>query len=197
MKQILIFTISVVLSFSVSAQLKGTLTDARDGKTYKTKQYGNQWWMTQNLAFKADSGCWAYNDDEETAASYGYLYDFETARTVCPEGWHLPSEVEWLELIDYLGGADKAGGKMKRSGTKLWRSPNINATNSSGFSAMPGGSRYGAGYTDMHELGLFWTSTLKYDTFAVFWYLDHNSGMIKDDTYAVWHGLSVRCVEDR
>jgi uncharacterized protein (TIGR02145 family) len=89
---ILLFTIS---SFTQS----NTFTDKRDGKVYKTVKIGNQTWMAENLAFRADSNCWAYYNDQNFVAKYGYLYNWETAKTVCPSGWHLPSEEEFETLL--------------------------------------------------------------------------------------------------
>ncbi len=145
--------------------VSGTFTDSRDGKTYKTVKIGTQTWMAENLAYKASSGCSAYNNDQNNVATYGYLYTWEAAKTVCPAGWHLPTDAEWTTLTDYLynfstlGGEDVAGGKMKEAGTTHWASPNTGATNSSGFTALPaGGSSDGTiGYlgADAH----FWSAT--------------------------------------
>ena len=111
------------------------LTDKRDGKTYKTVKIGTQEWMAENLAYKPSSGnYWAYDDDNSNVAKYGYLYDWETAKKVCPSGWHLPSDEEWTTLTDYLGGEDVAGTKMKS--TSGWKEDG-NGTNESGFSALP------------------------------------------------------------
>src|SRR5574344_844768 len=92
-------------------------------------------------------------------ATYGVLYNWTAAMNgeassttnpsgiqgVCPAGWHLPSDAEWTELTDYLGGASVAGGKLKETGTTHWNSPNTGATNETGFTALPGCYRYGDG----------------------------------------------------
>jgi uncharacterized protein (TIGR02145 family) len=89
--------------------------------------------------------------------TYGVLYNWPAAMAgsassnanpsgvqgVCPAGWHLPSDAEWTELTDYLGGKSVAGGKLKETGTTHWASPNTGATNETGFTALPGGYRYG------------------------------------------------------
>ena len=141
-----------------------TFKDSRDGKVYKTVKIGEQVWMAENLAYAPASGnYWAYDNDDANVEIYGYLYDWQTAKNVCPAGWHLPSDEEWTELTDYLGG--NAGGKLKAtgtigSGTGLWYAPNTGATNETGFTALPGGYRYGDGafdYVGYH--GYWWSAT--------------------------------------
>lgn len=86
-------------------------TDTRDGKKYKTVKIGDKIWLAENFAYKVpeakyggfDGNYWAYDDNEENVAKYGYLYDWETARKVAPEGWHLPSKTEFDSLINYYG----------------------------------------------------------------------------------------------
>jgi len=76
--------------------------------------------------------------------TYGYLYNWyavNDSRKLCPSGWHVPSDSEWTYLSSYLGGQSVAGGKMKSTGTTYWNSQSSGTTNSSGFSALPGGYR--------------------------------------------------------
>ena len=83
----------------------GSFTDPRDGKTYKTVKVGDQWIMAENLAYKPDNGkFWAYENDESNIAIYGYLYDWETAMDIAPDGWHLPLRKEWRAVQKTLGG---------------------------------------------------------------------------------------------
>jgi len=111
----------------------GRMTD-QQGNVYKTVKIGNQVWMAENLRFKASSGCWAYDNDESNVKIYGYLYDWNTAISVCPPGWHLPSKAEWVSLIETLGGKEIAKTSMKSA--TGW---NENGNNSSGFCALSGG----------------------------------------------------------
>jgi uncharacterized protein (TIGR02145 family) len=118
----------------------------------------------------------AYDNNNSNIATYGLLYNWYTvvdSRNIAPAGWHVPTDEEWKQLEIYLGmsqsDADKPGlrgsdegGKLKETGTAHWHSPNIGATNSSGFSALPGGCRdfnFTGAYEGMGELGNWWSST--------------------------------------
>jgi uncharacterized protein (TIGR02145 family) len=139
---ILILLFASIALLSKAQKRDSSFIDTRDGKKYKTVKIGTQTWMAENLAYKADSGCRAFDNKDSIAAIYGYLYNWETAQKVCPKGWHLPSDAEWTILVDYLGGWEVAGGKMKEAGTAHWKRPNKKAKNSSGFTALPAGFRY-------------------------------------------------------
>ena len=134
----------------------GTVTDI-DGNIYKTIKIGNQWWMAENLKTVHFSdgmaaASYIYNNDE-TNLIFGRLYTWRTVvngttdthnnpstiQGIAPIGWHIPSKAEWEELINYLGGVDVAGGKLKKEGETHWKNPNTGATNQSLFSALPGG----------------------------------------------------------
>jgi len=81
------------------------------------RHIGTQVWMTKNLNYATASGSWCYGNNTDSCAVYGRLYDWNTALTVAPSGWHLPNDAEWQILIGYLGGSNVAGGKMKEAGT--------------------------------------------------------------------------------
>src|SRR5574344_720187 len=106
--------------------------------------------------------------------TYGVLYNWPAAMNgaassttnpsgvqgVCPDGWHLPSNAEWTELTDYLGGTSYVGGKLKETGTTHWYHPNTGATNETGFTALPGGYRSGNGaFDDIGSNGNWWSAT--------------------------------------
>lgn len=180
----------------------GEMTDIRDGKTYKTIIIGNQDWMAENLAYAPSNGnFWMYDDDSANLKIYGYLYELETVLNVCPEGWHLPSRAEWDTLTSFLGDSSLVGGKMK-STSDLWYSPNTAATNSSGFSGLPGGFRQGNMYYVIGVYGVWWTSIYNYngleiatvrDVYSAHGYL----GMIsrtRENAQSLAH--SCRCLKD-
>lgn len=179
----------------------GTFTDPRDGKVYQTVTIGNQEWMAENLAYEPSSGnYWAYDNNNSNVETYGYLYDWETACDVCPDGWHLPTDAEWTELTDYLG--ENAGGKLKatgtiEAGTGLWYDPNTGATNETGFTALPGGDRYYNGtFGDVGYGGAWWSATEDGTYYA--W--GRSMSYYYSDVYRFSDykelGFSVRCVRD-
>jgi len=150
------------------------------------------------------------NDAKATAnyTTYGVLYNWPAAMNntesssnnpsgvqgACPTGWHLPSDAEWIELTDYMGGRKVAGGKLKETGTTHWNSPNTGATNETGFTALPGGYHsyhaYDIGYT------CDWWSATGHNGGAYdrqLYYLDR---YVKTNYYDMGMGLSVRCVKD-
>lgn len=139
-----------------------------DNNNYNTVKIGNQIWMLENLkTTKYSNGntianisdstlwgtqtlgafCWYKNDKDKYKGTYGALYNWYAVKTgkLCPSGWHVPTDAEWLTLGDYLGGEEVSGGKLKEVGTIHWRNPNNGATNESGFTALPGGIRYEEG----------------------------------------------------
>ena len=162
--------------------------------------------LTQN-----DIGYCFYDNSSSFANTYGAFYTWGAVMNgaassddnpsgvqgVCPDGWHVPSDAEWTELVDYLGGGSTAGGKMKDVGTILWDSPNTGATNESGFSALPGGYRNTSGdCVTIEETADFWSATLDASNFAWFRYLRDNNSDLERSTYNRPAGLSVRCVKD-
>jgi len=152
-----------------------------------------------------------YNNDVNNVATYGRLYNWyavDDSRSIAPVGWHVPSDDEWKELEMYLGmsqsdadasgwrGTDE-GGKMKETGTTHWNSPNTGATNSSGFSALPGGWRYHTGDFDCMGLNDRWWSVSEYSSmYAWFRVLTYSSSQVYRGFYDKQFGYSSRCVRD-
>lgn len=199
----------------------GSITDI-DGNVYKTIQIGTQEWMAENLRTqKYRNGdpigttnssyvwaqdypkyVWATMNDESLVPTYGRLYTWYAAtdsRNICPNGWHLPTDDEWKTLITFLGGESVAGGKLKEVGTHNWLSTNDGATNSSGFTALPGGWRSPDNTFWAFRFGcLYWSSTLDTSYNAWFFNMNYNDSIIKRNSgnKSVFAGYSVRCVKD-
>jgi uncharacterized protein (TIGR02145 family) len=197
----------------------GSVTDA-SGITYKTVKIGGQEWMAENLrTFKYNdnssitlitnqatwrglsTGAWTgYNNDPGTYdVPYGKLYNWFAVETgnLCPTGWKVPSDSDWTTLSNYLGGLAIAGGKMKETGTTHWFSPNVGATNSSVFTAIPGGYRVASGSFDFISFGygaLFWSSTPNGSDAWDRSVNTHDSTIFRFDRDKN-SGLSIRCIK--
>ena len=175
-----------------------TFTDSRDSKEYKYIKIGTQEWMIENFAFKADSGCWAYDNDEANVAKYGYLYTYETATNICPDGWHLPSVEECNVLIEYLGGQFEAFNKMLVPGDEYWGMNNSDKINNrSGFSAIPAG-RYmhvHNKFMEKDEFASWWTSSQGSENDKIK-QLGSNNKLIDIRNSHQLNGLSVRYIKD-
>ncbi len=195
----------------------GTFTDARDGNIYKTIKIGSQVWMAENLRFLPsvtgpETGStitpyyYVYDyygtnvaDAKATAnyTTYGVLYNFPAACSSCPDGWHLPSDAEWTQLTTYLGGENIAGGKLKETGTTHWVSPNTGATNTTGFTALPGGYRFiDNNFVGIGEYG-FWRSVTEGGTDGA-WVriITYDDSEVDNGTTYKEMGLSVRCLKN-
>lgn len=207
------------VQFTTLANTCITFADSRDGIPYTTVQIGHQCWMKENLKWLPEVspsengsqitpyfyvyGYEGYSVSEaiytENYQTYGVLYNWPAAINACPDGWHLPSYDEWMVLADYLGGSSMAGGKMKTTGTIHWNSPNTGATNSSGFSGLPGGNRapddWFAYFGEIGDMGGWWSSTLDINT-ATPLLLLAGFPSLNSTTVTIDHGFSVRCVKD-
>ena len=199
------------------------ITDA-DGNSYKTVTIGTQTWMAENLKVSKYSdgttipnitdntqwqnnttGAWShYNNDVANNAKYGKLYNWYAVspttngnKNVCPTGWHVPTDAEWSVLTNYLGGEGVAGGKMKEVGTTSWKSSNIEVTNESLFTALPGGYRtYGGGFVYFGNVGRWWSSSDDGMVYAWYRVLDGESVDARRGDTNKDYGLSVRCLKD-
>jgi uncharacterized protein (TIGR02145 family) len=195
-------------------------TDA-DGNHYSVLQAGAQMWMAENLKTTkynnsenipnvSSNSAWsilstgAYCNYKntvniDTINTYGRLYNWFTVidgRNISPAGWHVASDNEWISLINYLGGASYAGGKLKENCSALWQYPNTGATNEIGFTALPGGYRFLNGtFDEMGGWSIWWTSTSSVSgayNRAVFYdqyVLDGEASDRRD-------GFAVRCIKD-
>ena len=197
----------------------GTVTDI-DGNVYHYIVIGTQTWMVENLkttkyrngdaisnitsswtSLVTGAYSWYSNDAATYKAAYGALYNWYAVadtRGIAPAGWHVPTDAEWKTLTDYLGGSSVAGGKLKEAGTSHWITPNTGASNSSGFTALPGGNRYyiDGTFRNVGSNGNWWCITASDATNAWNRYLDFNHGNVERYNYGKQLGFSVRCVRD-
>jgi len=171
----------------------GMLTDDRDGKRYKTVVIGGKKWMAENLNYYPQSGkSWCYDNDNSNCGKYGRLYDWNTAKTVCPSGFHLPSREEWNNLVSTVGGNKFAGKKLQaRSGWKKGK-----GTDEYGLSTLPGGSRNSnGGFRGAGNYGYWWTATER-GSGSYYRSMSHSSGSVIEGNYNKNNGYSVRCVNN-
>ena len=171
-----------------------TLTDSRDGQTYKTVTIGSQTWMAENLNFEtADSYC--YSIEPSYCAKYGRLYTWAAAKIACPTGWHLPTKAEYETLFSAVGGDSVASAKLKS--TSGW-SQEGNGTDDYLFSVLPAGFRYSrnAFFGNEGYEAHFWTSTEEDSDNAYYIYMFHLSDTAYLRNGSKNFGYSVRCVKD-
>ena len=173
----------------------------RNGDAIPQVQDGIAW---SNLTTGA--WCYYYENNPATGTTYGKLYNWyavNDSRGLAPTGYHIPTDAEWTTLTTYLGGASVAGGKMKESGISHWISPNTDATNSSGFTGLPGGYRFSNGdFYGIGTNGYWWGSSegspgLPVSPFIA-WYrsLYYDDGVVVRNYYYKTYGFSVRCLRD-
>ncbi|MDR0331266.1 MAG: fibrobacter succinogenes major paralogous domain-containing protein [Chitinispirillales bacterium] len=197
----------------------GSFIDSRDGQEYHTVKIGNQTWMAENLNYKprADSS-WCYDDRESNCKKYGRLYTWNAAKSVCPNGWHLPLPTDWDSLMAAAGGVWKIIGptwfRYEAAGKKLksasgWNNTgydeegaalsvdNGNGTDEFGFSALPGGLRsFGGIFHGAGEYGLWW-NTMDDDVGGAFRLsMSYDEDGVDDDNGYTVLGHSVRCLKN-
>lgn len=197
-----------------------TLADI-DGNVYKTVKIGDRVWMAENLRttkyrngnniaypgsdvndwYSSTTGAYAWYDDDVTNKdTYGALYNWYTLENIaglCPTGWSVPNDAEWTAMVNLLGGESSAGSKLKETGTTYWNAPNSDATNESGFSALPGGSRSEQGtYANIKWSAYFWTSSQFNMGNGWCKILNNNSASVVSLYSNKGFGYSVRCIMD-
>ena len=212
--------VTLIKTTSACASSCSEVTDSRDGRTYNTVLIGTQCWFAENLnmgtkvigsAAQINNGIiekYCYNDDENNCKTYGGMYQWdeamqystlEVAQGICPEGWLLPSDADWATLAEFLGGEEIAGGKVKEKDTIHWASPNAGATNSSGFTALPGGYKSDDGnFYNLTNYAYFWSSTQSDATYAWDRYLAYYTECLSPNYWSGYPksgGLSVRCMQ--
>jgi uncharacterized protein (TIGR02145 family) len=195
----------------------GTVTDI-DGNIYRTVKIGNQWWMAENLKttklidstviplvpdyeeffFRTTPAyCWYRNDSVVNKRVYGALYNWFTVNTgkLAPVGWHVPADAEWDTLVNYLGGDMHAGYHMKESGSDHWADWYSDASNSSGFTALPGGARQGID-NGLYFYGSWWTATEASPTATWGYHMAYWHSVVDRDSSSKAFGYSIRCIKN-
>jgi len=190
-----------------------------DGHYYAVVTIGTQTWMAENLKttryidgigiplvtdltawvnLSTPAYCWYDNNQFPDGNTYGALYNWFTVKTgsLCPIGWHMPTDIEWTTLTDYLAGSGVAGGKLKETGTAHWTAPNNGATNETGFTALPGGSRFNGVFDDIGVYGRWWSISLYNTNTSWGRYIQYSGNSILSSNYGWKSGFSVRCVRD-
>jgi uncharacterized protein (TIGR02145 family) len=192
--------------------LTGTVTDI-DGNVYPTVQIGTQIWMAENLKTtryrngqiipnvmdpiqwsNSFSGAWSnYNNNAANDATYGKLYDWyaiSKSGGLCPVDWHVPSENEWLILLNYLG---VDAGYALKSNTG-W-ADGSNGSNESGYGGLPGGQRAQSGvFAGLGNVANFWSSTSDTLDYAIYYYLGPDRTFLRHDNPKK-AGFSIRCIK--
>lgn len=194
------------------------LADA-DNNFYYSVTIGTQTWIQENLKtthYRDGTGiplvtdntewknlsspgyCWYDNNETSYKVTYGALYNWYTVKTgkICPTGWHVPTNGEWVILTNYLGGESVAGDKLKEAGSIHWG--NLNAgTNETGFTGLPGGNRIDDGtFSGTGLYGLWWSASASLATTSYYATLYYNSGSLVRGGNLNVYGLSIRCIKD-
>ncbi len=208
------------IMFSTADTSHGMTTDI-DGNVYHFILIGSQYWMLENLrvtrlrtgealqyredghewsSLQAPGYAWYENDKASYGKTYGALYNWHAVNSgvLAPEGWRVPTDDDWATLSDFLGGDYDAGGKLKETKTAHWQSPNTDADNTSGFTALPGGTCNAAGvFAGLGLGGWWWSSTATDKSNAWHVGLQNEDGMFRRTASLFGgYGFSVRCVKD-
>jgi uncharacterized protein (TIGR02145 family) len=176
----------------VIAAASGSFIDSRDDKTYKTIRIGTQNWMAENLNYAEEGKC--YGNDPDNCQKYGKLFNWATAKKVCPSGWHLPSKDEWQALADFAGGDNFAGKKLR---AKNGWDKSSGGTDDYGFAILPGGEGYSYGsFKSVGSFAYLWSATESSAIRAYTVNLDKNYDKLRWDSDDKSNLATVRCIQD-
>jgi uncharacterized protein (TIGR02145 family) len=212
-------TLGLIVSCSKAKDEVKSMTDG-DGNIYTSIKIGTQEWMVENLkttklndgteianitnqgswsSANAASYCWYDNNEADNKSLYGALYNLNAVKTgkLCPVGWHVPGSNDWNALSSFLGGDFASGGALKEAGLSHWTSKNEDATNSSGFTGLPGGGRGIEGNFDGKGFSAsWWCRNTSSDTYGTTFGLYYSTPDLYNNVMYGTLGASVRCVKD-
>lgn len=212
----------MVLFLVVSCQKENKIPiQDNSNYVYKTVTIGTQVWMAENLRathyrngdpipkdditptqYSRTAGTYCiYGNIDSNQDDFGYLYNgysIKDSRNIAPRGWHIPTDEEWVTLINYLGGVTVAGGKLKEAGNNHWLSPNTGATNLTGFNGLSGGWRDEfRRYLENGKAGVYWSSSQVSDyPLYLSITLNNTDEKVLRDINDFEHFCSVRCIKD-
>ncbi|MBR4535393.1 MAG: T9SS type A sorting domain-containing protein [Bacteroidales bacterium] len=230
---------TAVVDAGYSCPGAATVTDY-DNNTYNTVQIGNQCWMKKNLrtthysdgtsiplgSSTSNTTAYYYVDNNiSNVSTYGYLYNWPAVmgnsssssanpsgvQGICPTGWHVPSDAEWIQLSDYVGsqtqyqcGANSAYIAKALASTSGWAIIMSNlcavglepsSNNSTGFSALPAGC-YGSNLSSFGSDADFWSATQIYGNFVYYRQITYSGAYLYRNANDKSYGYSVRCLRD-
>ena len=166
----------------------------RNGESIRHARTPEEW--LDALRKGEDAWCY-YNHDPKNGEVYGKLYNWHAVKNpkgLAPSGYHIPSDLEWSLLTEYLGGEEIAGFKMKS--TSGWANDG-NGNNSSGFNGLPGGFCNDNGdFRSITEDGYWWSSSENYAGKAWYRNLHYSNTKVSRNAIYLYNGFSVRCLSD-
>lgn len=210
-----VYTSNTINLTLISEVVYGSFTDTRDGKEYKTIEIGGETWFAENLDYEINgleiisdtdwennnaADGWCRHPDSQEGDKYGILYQYNAAMNACPDGWHVPSEEEWNQLIIAIGENPETyyNDAHPLTDTSVVSPEGDKGTNTTGFSALMGGYRDIPGiYDDWQIKGRWWSSTIVNGDVSVYDIDSHDDfGLFLDSQFDTRQGVAVRCVKD-
>ena len=180
MKELSIIVTIVLASTLLLAQTTGTMTDPRDGQTYKTIKIGKQEWTAQNMNHQ-NPNSWCYNNQPASCEKFGRLYSYVGAAQACPPGWRLPTMKDWAKLIEETG-EEKSAIELREGGK-------------TSFNALLAGVRYHHGeFNHKDENAYFWSHVFADNEPAWVFLIGRTMHSVTRIQSFSGNGFSVRCI---
>lgn len=218
-RQNIFLFLCISLLLITSCEKENDVVKDVDGNEYNTVTIGTQTWLIENLKttkyrngdpiqhitdyqtwINATTGSYSmYSEDPQITNTHGLYYNgyaVDDPRNIAPTGWHVATKAEWETLINFLGGVDVAGGKLKEAGTAHWQAPNAGATNETGFSALPSGKTNGGVQSAGMGIESFFWSSEQGSTKGYHFGQEYASSRVINGEAQKFASLSVRCIKD-